>query len=201
VLPGTYTLTARFGELDASASVQVLADPRETATQADRLEKYRALLEAGEIRETLADALSLVSRLRSDLTNALAARDRAKPPASETAQGGEEPSDEMLELAEDIRKALKEIEERIRVPEGTKGIVYSDDKAWNQINYVLGSMESSWDAPTPAQVAYLEQARATVRQVLADLEALLEGDVERFRAAVRAAQLELMPSERVPELP
>ena len=107
----------------------------------------------------------------------------------------------MLEMAEAIRNALKEIEERIWVPEGTKGIVYSDERAWNRINYVLGSLESSWDAPTPAQIAYLGEARAAAEEVLADLQGLYDGNVERFRTAIRAAQLELMPSEEVPELP
>jgi hypothetical protein len=202
VLPGSYTVTARFGEANVSTPVRVVADPRESATAADRLEKYRTLLEAGQTREALADAISLIFRLRSDLTDALQARSRMKDSLAVHATGKDaEAGDELVELADEIRRALKELEERIRVPEGTKGIVYSEDRAWNQINYVLGSLQSSWDAPTPAQIAYLNDARAVTREVLADLQALNEGDVERFRAAIRAANLELMPREKVPELP
>jgi hypothetical protein len=179
-----------------------VADPRETATAADRLEKYRTLLEAGKTREALADAISLIFRLRADLTDALQARSRTKDSLAVQATGeNSEAGDGLVELADDIRRALKELEERIWVPEGTKGIVYSEDRAWNQINYALGSLQSSWDAPTPAQIAYVRDARAATREVLADLRTLYEGDVERFRASIRAANLELMPTEKLPELP
>ena len=83
----------------------------------------------------------------------------------------------------------------------TKGIVYSDDRVWNRLGYAMGSMESSWDAPTGAQLAYLAEAERTASDVLRDLDHLYAGEVASFRELVRAAGLMLMPEEDTPALP
>ncbi|NNK49597.1 MAG: hypothetical protein HKP01_12060 [Gemmatimonadetes bacterium] len=202
VMPGTYTLTVSFGDDQRSSTFAVLPDPREGATSRDRLAKYEVLLEAGALRESIADAISLVYRIRADLDAALAAADRADPKTDEA--GSEDPAtvDSSLEdMAQDIRKRLTEIEEMLWVPEGTKGIVYSDDRAWNRLGYVMGSMQSSWDAPTPAQLAYLREAEQVAASVLLDLDSLYNEQVDSFRAAVREAGLGLVPEEDPPRVP
>ncbi|MBT8478438.1 MAG: hypothetical protein KJO06_05940 [Gemmatimonadetes bacterium] len=202
VMPGTYTLTVSFGDDQRSSTFAVLPDPREGATSRDRLAKYEVLLEAGALRESIADAISLVYRIRADLDAALAAADRADPKTDEA--GSEDPAtvDSSLEdMAQDIRKRLTEIEEMLWVPKGTKGIVYSDDRAWNRLGYVMGSMQSSWDAPTPAQLAYLREAEQVAASVLLDLDSLYNEQVDSFRAAVREAGLGLVPEEDPPRVP
>ena len=91
--------------------------------------------------------------------------------------------------------------ERLWVPEGTKGIVYSDDRVWNRLGYAMGSMQSSWDAPTGAQRAYLREAERTASEVLSELDDLYAGEVAAFRESVRAAGLTLMPQEDTPAIP
>jgi len=202
VLPGTYTLTVVFGDQEASSTFAVLADPRETSSPDDRRAKYDALLAAGETRETVADALSLIYRIRADLKASLDAADRVSGDAEE--QDGEDAAkdEEGLEgRAREIRRQLKDIEERLWVPDDTKGIVYSDDRVWNRLGYAMGSMQSSWDAPTGAQLAYLAVAEEAAAEVLRDLDALYGGEVSSFREAVRAAGLVLMPEEDAPVLP
>ncbi|MCL7972230.1 MAG: hypothetical protein M8866_09130 [marine benthic group bacterium] len=200
VLPGDYTLTVRFGELEETVPVTVVPDPRETASDDDRKRKYDALLEAGALRESVADAISAIYRLRTDLQAALAAYERVRDEDGADGEGGgEEVEEEGLESqAREIRRALGSIEERLWVPEGTKGIVYSDDRVWNMVGYALGSMQSSWEAPTAAQMAYLESARAAAANVLSDLAELNGGAVAEFRSAVLDAGLRLMPPQDTP---
>jgi hypothetical protein len=109
--------------------------------------------------------------------------------------------DGLEEQAREIRRQLEEIEERLWVPDDTKGIVYSDDRVWNRLGYAMGSMQSSWDAPTGAQLAYLAVAEGAASEALRDLDTLYAGEVASFREAVRAAGLVLMPEEHTPQLP
>ncbi|MEK6255481.1 MAG: hypothetical protein N2B05_12355, partial [Gemmatimonadales bacterium] len=203
VLPGSYTLTVTFGDHEEATAFSVLADPRETATPEDRSAKYDALVAAGAVRESVADALSLIYRIRADLEASLEAAERLYPVAEgDEAQDAEDGAeDDLEERAREIRRQLKEIEERLWVPDDTKGIVYSDDRVWNRLGYAMGSMQSSWDAPTGAQLAYLAEAERTASDVLRDLDNLYVGEVASFREAVRAAGLMLMPEEDTPVLP
>lgn len=202
VLPGSYALTVTYGGRERSASFEVLADPRESASAEDRIAKYETLLAAGAVRESVADAISLIYRLREDLKASLDAAKRASADEAEgDDEGTQEEDGDLEEKAQEIRRRLKEIEERLWVPEGTKGIVYSDDRVWNRLGYAMGSMQSSWDAPTGAQVAYLRGAELAASEVLLDLDGLYAGEVAAFREAVRAAGLALMPQEDTPAMP
>jgi photosystem II stability/assembly factor-like uncharacterized protein len=207
VLPGTYTLSVTFGDYEESSTITVMADAREEATPADRRQKYEALLAAGDLRESVADAITLIYRIRADVKAALEADGRASAANAEAAEGegagaGNVDDEEGLEAqARDINRALKAIEERIWVPEGTKGIVYSEDRLWNMIGYPMDSMQSSWAAPTAAQRAYIREAERVASEVLSDLNRLYAEEVASFRDTVRSAGLTLMPEEDTPELP
>jgi len=72
---------------------------------------------------------------------------------------------------------------------------------WNRLGYAMGSMQSSWDAPTGAQRAYLREAERTASEVLSELDDLYAGEVAAFRESVRAAGLTLMPQEDTPAIP
>ncbi|MCK5488653.1 MAG: hypothetical protein KAI98_01620 [Gemmatimonadetes bacterium] len=203
VLPGSYTLTVTFGDLEQSATFSVLADPREAADPEDRHAKYEALLAAGDVRESVADAISLIYRIRADLAASLEAEERlSRETEGDEVEDTEVGEDGALEeQAREIRRRLKEIEERLWVPDGTKGIVYSDDRVWNRLGYAMGSLQSSWDAPTGAQTAYLREAERSASDVLLDLTNLYTGEVASFREAVRSAGLALVPEEETPEVP
>ena len=57
----------------------------------------------------------------------------------------------------------------------------------------MRSIGSSWDAPTPAQLAYLDRAEKQTRDALEDLNRLFTGDVAAFRAKVRELDVQLLP--------
>jgi photosystem II stability/assembly factor-like uncharacterized protein len=205
VLPGEYKLTVSYADEVRSTPVTVLADPREAATPEDRRLKYEALLAAGELRVSVADAISLIYRLRKDLAASLEAEKRASGEGERDSveATGSSPDGEaaLEEQAREIRRALKAVEERLWVPAGTKGIVYSDDRAWNRIGYALGALQSSWDAPTQAQMVYVAEAKRVASEVLLELDRVVDEEVGAFREAVQAAGLELMPGEEAPEIP
>jgi hypothetical protein len=93
-----------------------------------------------------------------------------------------------------LKKRLDEMEKRLWVAPKTKGIVAETD-VLGKIQYSLQAMQSSWDAPTPAQLAYLERAEAQLRTVLADFNKLFTEDVAKYREEVRAKNVTLFGEE------
>ena len=91
-----------------------------------------------------------------------------------------------------LKEKLDRMERRLWTPPKTKGIVAETD-VWSKIDYPLGAMQSSWDAPTPAQLAYLDRAEAELRAVLADFNKLFAEDVAKYREEVRKGNLVLVP--------
>jgi len=92
----------------------------------------------------------------------------------------------------ELKKKLDAMEKRLWSPPKTKGIV-ADTDAMAKVQYPLQSMQSSWDAPTPAQLAYLTYAEGLLREVLADYNKLYSDSVAQYRDAVRKANLMLLP--------
>ncbi|HSL82773.1 MAG TPA: hypothetical protein VLF66_08350, partial [Thermoanaerobaculia bacterium] len=76
-------------------------------------------------------------------------------------------------------------------PEDTKGIV-ADTDAWSRVSRALRALGSSWHAPTPAQLRYLEIARQATDDAVARTEAFFAEEVAPFRAQVDQAGLALL---------
>ncbi|NNG15110.1 MAG: hypothetical protein HKM89_01430, partial [Gemmatimonadales bacterium] len=53
VLPGTYTVTVKYGDHEASGAVNVLPDPRYDIPAADRIAKHETLMHVGALSEVL----------------------------------------------------------------------------------------------------------------------------------------------------
>jgi photosystem II stability/assembly factor-like uncharacterized protein len=197
VLPGTYTVRVSYKDQKAESTVKVGSDPRmDRLTPApnpgDREANFRALERAGRIQEALAAAVERINQTRSDIDSAL-----AKVKASEEKEKDKEkkdaPSVALAKSARELKAKLDAIERRLWTPEGTKG-EQPDKDAEAKVNYAARSIGSSWDAPTSAQLAYLDQAETQIRDTLADLNRLLAEDVAAFREKVKDVQL-------LPDLP
>jgi hypothetical protein len=136
------------------------------------------------INQTRADVDAVTAKLK-----ARADKDKdKKDPASEA----KTPESSLMKSGRDLRKKLDEVEKRLWQPEGAKGIPPETD-AENRLDYAMRAIGSSYDAPTPAQLAYLERAEAEARKVLADLNQLFSQDVAAFRAKVRELDVQLLP--------
>jgi len=115
----------------------------------------------------------------------------------ETAEDGQQPKGPhgaLLAAGRKLKKSLAEQEKELWTPPDTKGIPASDH-AWAKVMYVQRSLGSSFDAPTPSQQAYLEQAEVAVREALDGVNAFFAEEVAEFRRMYRESGLELLPEE------
>lgn len=185
VPPGLYTVTIKFRGNEAKQAVRVAADPRESYTEAQRQAKYDAIVRAGRLQETATEAIERIRKTRGDIdaVNAKLAKDEPNANA--------EP-DPLVKSGGALKEKLDRMERRLWTPPKTKGIV-ADTDVWSKIGYPLYSLQSSWDAPTPAQLAYLERAEAALRAVLADYNKLFAEDVAKYREEVRKQNVVLLP--------
>jgi photosystem II stability/assembly factor-like uncharacterized protein len=201
VLPGTYTVRVSYKDRKAEGTVRVLPDPRyDRLTPEARAANYKTLERVGAAQEALAEAVDRIRKTRADVdtitAKARALDEEAKRKAAASGAGAADddkggPHKELLDAARQLGKKLDEVEQRLHVPEGTKGLAPETDVE-QRLGSVSQSVSSSWDAPTPAQLAYLERAEAQAKQAFADLDRILAGDVAQFRAKAHDAGLDLL---------
>ena len=187
MLPGTYTVTIRFRGNEEKQSVRVLPDPRATITPEVRQAKFDAVMRAGKLAESVTAAIERIQKTRADIDSVSS---KLKKPNDAT----DKTPDPLVKSGAALKKRLDEMERRLWVPPKTKGII-ADVDVMSKVSYPLNSMQSSWDAPTEAQLAYLERAETQVRTVLADFNRLFAEDVAKYRDEVRKANVVLFPEE------
>jgi hypothetical protein len=190
VPPGTYTVTLKFRGNEAKQTVRVLPDPRERYTAEQRQAKYNAILRAGALQETATEALDRISRTKTDI-DAVNAKLKKDDPKAEP--------DPLEKTGNALKEKLDAVGKRLRIPPQTPGIV-ADTDVWSKIGYPIYAMQSSWDAPTEAQLQYLARAEAALRTVLADVNKVFAEDVAKYREQVRAGNLVLLPEEKPLEI-
>jgi len=177
VLPGTYTITVKFGGQEAKTNVNVLADPRFNVSRADREANEAAIMRAGKMQETIATAVERIIRARAEID--LATKDaKADDPLAKSGKA--------------LKRRLDEMEKRLWVPPKTKGLL-PDLDALGPIREASGYIASSYDAPTPAALTYLDQAAANLAKVIADFNKLFAEDVAKFRADAKGAEKTMEP--------
>ena len=174
-------------------TVRVLPDFRYEGRLGGRQANVEAQGRAGKIQEALAEAVERINQTRTDIDAVTAKlKARVKKDEKDPASEAKTPESELTKSARDLRKKLDDMEKRLWQPEGTKGIV-ADTDVESKINYAMRAIGSSYDAPTPAQLAYLERAEANARKVLADFNQLFSQDVAAFRAKVNELDVQLLP--------
>ena len=171
VLPGTYTITLRFRGNEAKQTVRVLPDPRDTYTAEQRQAKNDAIVRAGRLQEIATEAIERIHKTRADI-DAVAVKLKKDEPNAEP--------DPLVKTGNALKQKLDAMERRLWVPPTTKGILAETD-VYSKIGLPLYALQSSWDAPTEAQLTYLSRAEEALRVVLADYNRLFSEDVARFR--------------------
>lgn len=191
VPPGTYTVTIKYKGNEAKQSVTVVPDPRETIPLETRNAKYAAILRAGALQEKTTEAIERIRKTRADI-DAVTAKLKKDDDSAEP--------DPLIKQGAELKRKLDAIERRLWNPPKIKGLV-ADLDAMSKVQYPIQSLQSSWDAPTPAQLAYLEYAEGVLREVLADYNKLYSESVGPYREAVRKANLLLLPEEKELSVP
>lgn len=188
VPPGTYEVILRHGEHEATGTVRVLADPDSTAGEADWQAREAAIRRAGELKNTLAEAVGRLQKTREDVGLILA---RARG-AKEAEEGEDNPHQELLTAGQELTAELDQMERRLWVPPDTKGLLRRQDVNWD-VTYALRSIAAGWSAPTATDLAYLQAGESKLGAVLEELNRLYAEEVAAFRALVTAAGIGLLP--------
>jgi hypothetical protein len=164
------------------------------------------VLEAGELRERLTESIERLRETRRDLERIRAKAKEAQDEHEGEADGAEAEGDaaangegdrstrpwaELLKAAGTLAKGLDELERALWTPEDVKGITAETD-AWSRVSQALRALGSSWDAPTPAQLRYLEIAREATAEATAKTDAFYAQEVAAFKARVDQAGLGLL---------
>ncbi len=192
VPPGEYTVKIRYHDQQASGTVTVLPDPRFRISPEDRQAKWEAILHAGKLRETVAEAVTRIVNLRKDVKVVLQKARQARADSLSRSPAELATLKAVMQEGKALQKKLTALEKRLRLPPRTKGIVKRED-ALAKINYVLRSLQSSFDAPTAAQLIYLRQAEALLQNVLQDYNRFFAEEVPHFRTTVQNAGITLLP--------
>ncbi len=198
VLPDRYTVEVRFGAHAARGELRVLPDPRSPVSDGDRRAAWEAIQRTGRAQERVADAVARIHDARADIEVVLRKLEEAVRRAGEANEAWSATQDKEQETPEErlrrqggeMFEALEQLERKLWVPPRTKGIVAEKDP-FSKLDYVMGALSSSWEAPTPAHLAYLAEAEALLEKVLRELDAFFEERVEPFWREVRARGLEL----------
>ena len=193
VPPGRYTITLTLtGTKDADdieplvAEVDTRHDPRSPHSLADVERQYDTLL---MLQALSADAVTAVERVvhaRDDVATIKGKIEKIDKDARSEQQ------EQLLERADEVTKALTEIEKLIRVPPKTKGIVYDADKLTSHIGLAQFYVGSTRGAPSAAALTYVDIARRESARILGEVEDYLGGDLVRFRDEARAAGIGLL---------
>jgi hypothetical protein len=220
VLPGTYTVTVRYGDAEASTDVEVLADPRIEVPRQDREAKLAALLRAGALQEALTAAIERIHDTQKDVETVLAKARKADEAAQEAEEGegpeggtpdaaageaaageGENagPHHDLLKAGRKLARGLRELETSLWEPPDVKGIP-QDTTPWQSVSYIQRSLGSSYDAPTPSQQAYLAVAETKTTEALEAFNRFFAEEVTAFRDRVRTSDLELLPEQEPVEV-
>lgn len=185
VFPGTYTVRVTWQGNTASAGVIVTPDPRFTISEADRRAKLNVILRAGQRQEVATEA---VNRLR----DAKKAVDRVN---EQLASKDDTASKALRAAGDSLKQKLTSVEERFTGRRDVQGFLGGGTAVLSRIGEALGALGSSWDAPTPAQMAYLQQAEQALQASLAPFNRVVSEDLAAYRQQVEAARVDPVPPE------
>ncbi len=184
VLPGTYTVRVIFHGDTATGRAVVRPDPRITVSEADRRANLAMILRAGQRQNVATEA---VNRLREakqavdDVNKRLAAKDDSGSKALRAA-------------GDSLKHKLTAVEELFVGKQDIQGFIDSPNAVLPNIGNVIYSVGSSWEAPTAAETAYLQQAEQLLQAALARFNGVMTDDVAAYRRRLEAAHVEVFPA-------
>ncbi|HBL29368.1 MAG TPA: hypothetical protein DD490_21255 [Acidobacteria bacterium] len=192
VLPGTYTLRVSYGGQSAEGTVQVLGDPRFTLAAGAREANIAAIRRANHLLNVTADGVERIQRIRRDVDAVTAQLRRDEEAAKKGGTAADPARKAVLDAARGLQKKLDTIERQFWQTEEEKGLTQDTDLE-RRIGSIARSLASSWDAPTPAQLASLAKVEKETGQALDGLNRLLAEDVAAFRTQVQETKFQLLP--------
>ncbi|MEO1476416.1 MAG: hypothetical protein AAFS13_08530, partial [Pseudomonadota bacterium] len=199
VVPGTYQITARFEDAEASGETVVLADPRSTYSLADHQANDAFRAEIQTQSERLNTALLQIVAARRDISSIETLISERKRLQSISAEDEDHPLNVLTKQAGEVKEALNEVEKRFRVPPETKGIVYESDKASTILFRADFYAGSTYDAPSEAARLELANAEEALDSAITELNTILSGDLVELRTAMLEEGIDLLDQSPVTE--
>ena len=196
VVPGTYKVTLKYGDDEAGTEARILADPRYDVSLQDRQKNfaYRQRLEV--LTGVMVDAVERLVDARADIDVIAALAKKAAPEDARDNVSDDDPHAALGKQAKELQEKLETIEERIRTLPDTKGYIYNDDKVNALIGRAQFYLGRSFDAPSPAALAYATAAERALEKAVSEVNAVFAGDVAAFRQQASALGLQpLMAAE------
>ena len=165
VVPGNYMVRVTVGDqVSELQPLTVMPDPRVDVSMADRMAKYDANMEGSLLNRRLTAAQGRIRQVDQAVDKVL------------TALAGVSEAADLRTQANELKDALDAI----------------DMSDANSNRRGLFSMGSSWDAPTTGELLALERMDGALTSIEAEINSVIAGAVADFRAALAAANLDLL---------
>jgi hypothetical protein len=190
VPPGAYTITAQLGDHKASARVEVLPDPRSGNSPDDWRRREEAVRKVGGLQDAAVDAIWAVRRAREDVE--LVQR-RVKEKAEAAGERDPRKRDELplVKAGEKLKESLTALEKQLWQPPETRGLV-ADTDVLSEIRKPFGHLLSSWDPPSPNDLAHVARAESRLATLRPRMEKVFADEVEPFRRQAAEAGVVLL---------
>ncbi len=182
VVPGEYKVVLKFNEYEKTQHVAILADPRDQIPLVERKQKFETQVQVQQYIEVITEAISKIKETNLAIDDILK---RAKKDSSATAK-------EIKKEATALKDTLKAVAGLFVSVEEKQGI-YREDNVYRELRYVAGSLNSSFEKPTPSQLTYLRQAKDQLDQALTKYNDVFEKNVKAFQDKVKQAEFSLFP--------
>jgi hypothetical protein len=179
VLPGRYTVSVEMGGARSAAPLEVRPDPRTNVPRADLVARAQALLEWGELSQTLRTAQERLQRTQQALRTILPTL-RGESDAALRRQGAA--------LRDSVDAALR----RLFTGPECQGICGGDVPA-STVRGAGSALEGFPGSPTPLARLHMQQARGALDRIVSEVNALMAEQVAPFRDALRAAGYTPLP--------
>jgi hypothetical protein len=196
VLPGTYGVTVKYGDHEATGTVAVHPDPRREIPLAEREAKFAAIMHCGAVQEVITEA---INRIRATRTEVDAVLGMVRTEGEEGAEGRSARG--LTRAGRELKQALDEVELLFWDPPGGGQRDSRRDTPFRGVGSVMRSLGSSWDAPTPAQEGYLDASEAMLQEALVEFNRVFAEDVVAFRDQVQEAGLSFLEVKEPLEVP
>jgi hypothetical protein len=187
VLPGSYSVVLDLDGIRETVALEVLPDPRNPVSPADRQAKARAMEQAMAWSALNSEATEL-------LRESLAA-------VGEVVSGLDSPTEDTLrEQGEAVKSALESAMERLFTGPECQGICGGDPVA-GAVRTPLSLLSSSAAAPSPNDRAAMARAVEALTIVVMEVNRVLREEVDPFRNALAAAGVGSLPDWRPLPMP
>ncbi|MCI0695648.1 hypothetical protein L0337_27055 [candidate division KSB1 bacterium] len=180
VLPGRYTVRLSLGNQKDSTSVTVLPDPRKEATPADMQAKYTLIERVGANLELAAEA---IDRLRSTKESIDAVMKKMNDRQDETAKAIQKQSKAMQDSIQTLVEQINQKE--------VQGIRRDPNPVGARLSSVYFALQTSWDAPAPAEKINLKHAEETLASALGKVNYFYQQVFPGYQKAVDEAGVRL----------